>query len=321
MEALAPGRLSRLGLAMDTDTLLSTQQPLAEEFPAGGIVLSLITRDAASDGGFVAAETSSDGRGRAGVQSLDRAFAILEAMADAGGVIGLSQLATAADLPLATIHRLVRTLVDLGYVRQEPSRQYSLGPRLMRLADASTKRLGTLASPYMTKVVDALGESVNLAVLDGEEIVYVAQVQPSKNFMRMFTEVGRRALPHTTAVGKAILATEPQRDVLELLKRTGMARRTNHTITRPTEFLADLERIRDRGYALDDGEQELGVRCVAVVVPDAPRPMALSMSGPLTRMTDDVVAVAAPMLREAAAEIGAELSAPARIDPASEATA
>ena len=258
------------------------------------------------------AADSPDGRARGSVQSIDRAFSILEAMADAGGVIGLSQLAAASGLPLATIHRLVRTLVDLGYVRQEPSRQYSLGPRLMRLADSSTKRLGTLAHPYMTQVVEALGESVNLAVLDGEEIVYVAQVQPSSNFMRMFTEVGRRAKPHTTAVGKAILANEPDAEVLDLLKRSGMERRTERTLTSPKAFLADLAKVRERGYALDDGEQELGVRCVAVAVPDAPRAMALSMSGPLPRMSDDVVAKAAPILHRAAEQISAELGAPAR---------
>jgi IclR family acetate operon transcriptional repressor len=260
----------------------------------------------------VAADDSADGRSRGGVQSLDRAFAILEAMADAGGVIGLSQLAADSGLPLATIHRLVRTLVDLGYVRQEPSRQYSLGPRLMRLADSSTKRLGTLAQPYMHRLVESLGESVNLAVLEGEEIVYVAQVQPSQNFMRMFTEVGRRAKPHATAVGKAILATQHDQDVLDLLKRTGMPRRTEHTITEPDAFLDDLSRVRERGYALDDGEQEMGVRCVAVAVPGAPRAMALSMSGPLTRMSDDVVANAAPMLKAAAEQISAELAGPAR---------
>ena len=268
-----------------------------------------MTADSAPDSGA---------RARSGVQSLDRAFAILEIMADAGGVIGLSQLAAEAKLPLATIHRLVRTLVDLGYVRQEPSRQYSLGPRLMRLAESSTKLVGTIASPYMNIVVDKLGESVNLAVLDGDEIVYVAQVQPSNNFMRMFTEVGRRTMPHTTAVGKAILADRSERDVRALLQRTGMQRRTEHTITTPEEFLADLEQTRKRGYAVDDGEQEVGVRCVAVAVPGAPRPMALSMSGPLTRMTDDVVSHAAPMLHDAARQIGAELSAPSSLNGATE---
>ena len=259
----------------------------------------------------MAAETA-DGRARNGVQSIDRAFAILEAMADAGGVIGLSQLAADSGLPLATIHRLVRTLVDLGYVRQEPSRQYSLGPRLMRLAEGSTHRLSTLARPYLQQVVEALGESVNLAVLDGEEIVYVAQAQPSQNFMRMFTEVGKRAKPHTTAVGKAILATRPDAEVVDLLQHTGMAERTEHTITAPAAFLADLVRVRERGYALDDGEQELGVRCVAVVVPDAPRAMALSVSGPLPRMSDAVVARAVPLLHAAAAELSAELGGAAR---------
>jgi IclR family acetate operon transcriptional repressor len=246
-------------------------------------------------------------RGRGSVQSIDRAFAILEAMADAGGQLGLSQLSVALDLPPATVHRLVRTLVGLGYVRQEPSRQYSLGPRLMRLADASGKRVDALAQPYMVQVVDVLGESVNLAVLDGEQIVYVAQVQPSGNFLRMFTEVGRRADPHATGVGKAILAEQPDAVVLDLLERAGMPRRTPRTIVTPKAFLADLERVRRRGYALDDGEQELGVRCVAVAVPGAPRPMALSMSGPQPRMSDRVIAKAAPMLQRAAARIGAEL--------------
>jgi IclR family acetate operon transcriptional repressor len=259
----------------------------------------------------VAIEGSAEPRSTGGVQSLSRAFAILEAMADAGGEIGLSQLATNAQLPPATIHRLVRTLVSLGYVRQEPSRQYSLGPRLMRLVDTSTKRLATLAHPYMTDVVDALGESVNLAVLDGEEIVYVAQLQPSQNFMRMFTEVGRRVKPHGTAVGKAILATKPEDEVRKLLGRTGMPRRTEHTLTTPDELFADLARVRERGYALDEGEQELGVRSVALTVTSAPRPVALSISGPLTRMSDDVIERAVPILRQAAQKIGGELAAPA----------
>jgi IclR family acetate operon transcriptional repressor len=259
----------------------------------------------------MATDGSPEPRSSGGVQSLSRAFAILEAMADAGGEIGLSQLATNAQLPPATIHRLVRTLVSLGYVRQEPSRQYSLGPRLMRLVDTSTKRMATLAHPYMFDVVEELGESVNLAVLDGEEIVYVAQLQPSQNFMRMFTEVGRRVKPHATAVGKAILATKPEDEVRDLLGRTGMPRRTETTLTTPEELFADLARVRERGYALDDGEQELGVRCVALAVDGAPRPVALSMSGPLTRMSDDVIDRAVPILRQAADRIGGELAAPA----------
>lgn len=243
-----------------------------------------------------------------GVQSLGRAFAILEAMADSGGMASLSQLAERVRLPPPTIHRLLRSLVDLGYVRQEPNRQYSLGPRLLRLAGESTRRIGVWARPLLTEAVDRLGESVNLAVLDGDEIVYVAQVQPSTTLMRMFTEVGRRTLPHTTAVGKAILAGASDADVLALLERTGMPRRTEHTVTDPQEFLRRLAVARERGYATDDGEQEIGVRCVAVAVPGAPRPMAMSMSGPTTRMDDATVERAAVVLADTARRLGAELS-------------
>jgi IclR family acetate operon transcriptional repressor len=256
------------------------------------------------------AEVSDDpvARGSGGVQSLDRAFAILEAMADAGGVIGLSQLAEKADLPLATIHRLVRTLVNLGYVRQEDSRQYSLGAQLMRLSDTASKRVGVWTRPAMSTAVEKLGESVNLAVLDADEIVYVAQVQPSANFMRMFTEVGFRTAPHATAVGKAILADYPEEDVVAMLGRTGMQRHTDRTLVTPEAFLNELAEVRRRGYALDEGEQEIGVRCIGVAVPGTPQPMALSMSGPLARVNDELVERAHKVLSEAAAEIRTVLS-------------
>ncbi|SOC58067.1 transcriptional regulator, IclR family [Ornithinimicrobium cerasi] len=242
-----------------------------------------------------------------GVQSLARAFALLEGIADAGGTVALSQLAERVQLPPATIHRLLRSLVDLGYVGQERSRQYSLGPRLLRLAGESSKRIGVWARPHLSEAVAQLGESVNLAVLDGDEIVYVAQVQPSTTLMRMFTEVGRRTLPHSTAVGKAILAGSSDDEVLALLHRTGMPRRTEHTVTDPDEFLRRLALTRERGYATDDGEQEVGVRCVAVAVPGAPRPMAMSLSGPTTRMDDATVERAAVVLGDVAGRLGAEL--------------
>ncbi|RKT77123.1 IclR family transcriptional regulator [Terracoccus luteus] len=241
-----------------------------------------------------------------GVQSLDRAFAILETIADAGGVITLSQLASDTGLPLPTIHRLVRTLVDLGYVRQEPNRQYSLGPRLIRLGETTSRRLATWARPHLAEVVSTLGESVNLAMLDGDQIVYVGQVMPSQNSMRMFTEVGRRVDPHTTAVGKAILAGDDEDDVRALLRRTGMEGRTTHSLVTPDDFVAELRQTRERGYALDNEEQELGVRCVAVAVPGGSR-LAISMSGPLPRMGDDVVDHAVPPLRAAADAIADEL--------------
>ncbi len=242
-----------------------------------------------------------------GVQSIERAFGLLETMADHGGVMGLSQLAAQSGLPLPTIHRLLRTLVDLGYLRQDLDRQYILGPRLIRLGESASSTLAVWARPHLEHLVDELGESANLAMLDGDQIVYVAQAQSHRS-MRMFTEVGRRVLPHCTAVGKAIMAQMPERQVRDILGRTGMPRHTDNTITDPDEFYKSLVWSAEHGYATDEGEQELGVRCVAVVVPDVPTRLAISVSGPGTRMGEDVVERTVPLLQEAAAALARDLS-------------
>ena len=249
---------------------------------------------------------TASGEPARGVQSLERAFAVLEVMADAGGTVGLSRLAAESGLPLPTIHRLVRTLVDLGYVRQDASRRYVLGPRLIRLGETASRMLATWGRPYLHGLVEALGETANLAMLDGDEVVYVAQV-PSRHSMRMFTEVGRRVFPHCTAVGKALLAQTEPHEVRALLARTRMPAQTANTITDPGTFLDALVQVSEQGYALDEQEQELGVCCVAVAVPDAPSPIALSVSGPAPRMAKDVVERAVPLLTDAATRLSQDL--------------
>jgi IclR family acetate operon transcriptional repressor len=237
-----------------------------------------------------------------GVQSLERAFGLLEEMADAGGEIGLSELSGRSGLPLPTIHRLVRTLVACGYVRQQPNRRYALGPRLIRLGEGASRLLGTWARPHLARLVEETGETANMALLDGDEVVYVAQV-PSRHSVRMFTEVGRRVLPHATGVGKALLAHVPEEEVRALLARTGMPAATDRTLTRPEDFLAALGRVREAGYATDDNEQEVGVRCIAVLVPDAPTAAAVSISGPAGRVTDAATERFVPLLQEVAGEL------------------
>jgi IclR family acetate operon transcriptional repressor len=240
------------------------------------------------------------------VQSLGRAFGLLETIADHGGMMGLSQLATESGLPLPTIHRLARTLVELGYLHQESSRRYVLGPKLIRLGESSSKMLSLWARPHLAQLVDELGESANLAMLDGDQIVYVAQV-PSRHSMRMFTEVGRRVLPHCTAVGKALMAEMPIGDVREILQRTGTPKQTENTITDLDEFAKNLEWTASHGYAVDEGEQEVGVRCVAVAVPNVSSRLAISVSGPAERMTDGVIDRAVPLLNKAGAALSHDL--------------
>jgi IclR family acetate operon transcriptional repressor len=251
---------------------------------------------------------ASESRGSAGqsVQSVERAFTILETMADAGGVMGISQLSTTVGLPLPTIHRLTRTLVNLGYLHQDANRRYMLGPRLIRLGENSASVLTAFARPHLLGLVHDVGETANMARLDGDQIVYLAQV-PSKHSMRMFTETGKRVAVHCTGVGKAILSTLPEAQVRDMVVRAGMPAMTERTITDPDRLIEHLALIRERGYSLDDGEQEVGVRCVAVVVPDAPAPLALSISGPASRITEDVVERAAARLREVAVAVSEDL--------------
>jgi IclR family acetate operon transcriptional repressor len=157
---------------------------------------------------------AADPPNKSAVQSVERAFELLEIMASAGGTIALGELAARAELPQPTIHRLVRTLLAMGYVRQLPNRHYSLGPKLIRLGESAAQLIGAWSRQHLAELVERTGETANMAVLDSDMAVYVAQV-PSPHAMRMFTEVGRRVYPHCTGVGKALLMQLPNESVVD----------------------------------------------------------------------------------------------------------
>ena len=242
-----------------------------------------------------------------GVQSLHRALDVLEVLAARGGHLTIGEIATASELPLPTTHRLLRTLLGRGYVRQMPNRRYALGFRLVPLGAAAGSMVGFDTEVVLRELVDALGETANLAVLSGSHAEYVAQV-PSRHTMRTFTEVGRQVDLHSTGVGKALLGQLPDARVREIVRRAGLRRQTEHTLVTETDLLAELAVVRARGYALDEQEQEAGVRCVAV--PVGPEPMswmAVSVSGPVTRMSNELVERAVPLLQEAGRRLTSRL--------------
>jgi len=242
------------------------------------------------------------------VQSVDRVFQLLEHLADGGGARSLSELTRLTGLPMPTIHRLLRSLVHDGYVRQESSRRYALGPRMIRLGESASRMLGSWALPHLAKVVARYGETANMAMLEGDACVYIAQA-PSPNFVRMFTEVGRVVPLHSTGVGKALLSTLDDEEALTVLRRAGTPAITEHTLTRPAVLLDDLARVRKNGYAIDDGEQELGVRCVAVPLDGLPFTAAISVSGPSSRISLDDATRIASHLQDAAVDIVAAFDA------------
>jgi IclR family acetate operon transcriptional repressor len=236
-----------------------------------------------------------------GVQSVHRALDVLEALAAAGGTASLTDLAAACGLPVPTLHRLANTLAGRGYLRQGPGRRYSLGSRLVPLGTDAHALLGERALPVLRGLAELTGESANLAVLTQGRAEYVAQA-PGRHTMRTFTEVGNRVALHCTGVGKALLAAIAPAHAARLLGAGPLEARTAATLTDPVAVRAELELIRERGYALDEGEMEIGVRCVAVGMPGT-APMAVSVSGPAARMTDDRITPVVAALREATARL------------------
>jgi IclR family acetate operon transcriptional repressor len=223
------------------------------------------------------------GPAAAGVQSVERALDVLEALA-AGGSLGISEVAAGTRLPYGTAHRLLRTLVARCYVRQGPDRRYSLGSRPLTLGDGARRSTAAAAWPFLGRLVELSGETANLAVLEGDQAVYVAQVQ-SAHRLRMFAEVGRHVPVHSTAVGKVLLAGLPDATVHALLAHSGLARRTPRTLRTPAAVIAELATVRRVGWAVDDEEEETGVRCLAVPVrTDGLVVAAMSVSGPAARV-------------------------------------
>ena len=246
-----------------------------------------------------AAETRAAESG--GVQSVHRALDVLETLAAVGGTASLTDLAAACGLPVPTLHRIAGTLTDRGYLRQAPDRRYSLGSRLVPLGTDAHALLGERALPVLRALAELTGESANLAVLTQGRAEYVAQA-PGRHTMRTFTEVGNRVALHCTGVGKALLAAIPPGHAARLIGAGPLEARTAATITDPGSLRAEINAIRARGYALDEGEMEVGVRCVAVGMPGS-APMAVSVSGPAARMTDDRIAPVAEALRAAAEQL------------------
>ncbi|GAA4660573.1 IclR family transcriptional regulator [Gordonia humi] len=241
-----------------------------------------------------------------GVQSVERAFELMELIGRAGGECSLTELSAESPLPPPTIHRLLRTLVGIGYVRQLPNRRYALGPRLIRLGEVANRQLGAVAGPVLQALVDQLSETASLAVLDGDMAIYTGQV-PSAHLMRTNNEVGKRVGLHTSGVGKAVLAELDDARILKLVTQSGLPAPTSNSASTLSAVFANVERTRVDGYAIDDEELEIGVRCVAMAVPGAPTPMAIGISGPAARVNKDLIAKAVPALKKATGVISEAL--------------
>lgn len=236
-----------------------------------------------------------------GTNALLRAFTVLEVMADAARSLSYAELSAACGLPESTVRRVVATFAHNGYVLVENDDRLILGPRLIHLGATASLQLNRWAQPHLERLVRETGVTASIAVLDSDEVVYLGQVV-SGHTLGTFADVGRRVTPHSTAVGKALLSQLTDDRVRATLRRSGMPARTDRTITDLDAFMAQLAVVRRQRYAFDDGEQDVGVRCVAVPVLQAPRNLSMSLSAPESRMSITDALGFLPALERTAAE-------------------
>ncbi|BAL78032.1 IclR family transcriptional regulator [Bradyrhizobium cosmicum] len=242
-----------------------------------------------------------------GVQSVDRALSILETLAEDDEGYRLSDLAVRTGLSASTVHRLLATLESRRFVQFDRAEsKWHVGVRSFTVGASFARRrnFSAQAIPYLRKLRDLTRETANLAMVDDEFIIMLTRME-SREIMRSLTQVGGRVAMVTSGVGKAVLATYSDEDVGAVIRHHGMPRLTEKSIVRPSDLFKELERIRKQGYALDDEEACMGLRCIAAVVyNDCAEPLAaISVSGMSSRMTEDRLPEIGQIVREVAGEL------------------
>ena len=202
--------------------------------------------------------------------AVERAFGILEAVSERSSGMTNSEISRKLEIPKSTASYLLNTLTQLGYLhKEEETGKFRLGLKLMSLGRAVQvgEDLKEVALPVMRKLVERTGLTAHLAVLDHGEVVYLEKVD-APSFIQMNTWVGKRMQVNSTAVGKAIAANLEPYKVEAILKQYGLKKRTPKTITVAAKFWRELEKVKEKGYAVDDEENSMGARCVAAAIFD-----------------------------------------------------
>lgn len=227
------------------------------------------------------------------VQSVDRALTLLEVLSDHEEGLGITEISTKIELHKSTVHRLLGTLINKGYVKKVGSgNKYKLTMKLFELGRKTIEKVDVIkvSRPYLEELRDSIKEVVHLVVQDGADIVYVDKVE-SENTIRMHSSIGKRSPMYCTSVGKALMAHMEDDEIENIWSDSNIVAYTEHTIISFEDMKAEIEKIRNQGYSVDEQENEIGVRCVGAAILDhTGSPVAaISVSGPTNRITKEKV--------------------------------
>jgi len=262
------------------------------------------------------------GRDNGGIQALDRAFLILDVIADAGGEAKLTQIANIAGLNVSTCHHLISTLHNWGYVaRGANSRSYVLGSRILHLSAACLRQvdLPRRAQSFVDRLNDQTREAVQLAIMQDTNLVNVLH-REARHAVRVDAGLGGNSnAAHATATGKAILAWLPPTELDRIVADKGLTAFTPHTITDIERLKEDLRLTRRNGFAIDREEFQLGVICLGAAIRDHAGAVvgSISVSSPVFRATPEYIHQISVHLISATDELSTELGAPGAIPRAS----
>ena len=252
---------------------------------------------------------------KSGVQSVERIFQLIESLAAHPAGAGLQRLAQDTDLAKSTVHRLLASLVSLGYAAQDENGRYRLTLKMFELSSGIVNSMDIMdvAKVHLERLAQRTGEAVHLVIRDGQDIVYIYKTESGP--MRMSSRVGLRSPLYCTGVGKAILATLPADEVTNIWQHTTPQKLTTHTIVEFDALQAQLAEVRTNGYAIDDEENELGVRSGAVAIPGVGgrADSAFSISGLAPYMTPERIRRIATLAQDARTDIMADLGLAKRI--------
>lgn len=234
--------------------------------------------------------------------SVARALAVLEFLDTSQRGWNISELSRKLDVPKSTMHLILLTLERLGYVSREPgSRDYTLSVKVCELGRSLMRNvmLPDIALPHLEDLVRQVRLTAHLAILEHDQAIYVQKVD-CPGLIKFDTYVGKRTNLHCTAVGKVLLAHSPENKSQHILEREPFARYTRHTITSAVLLRKELIKVRQRGYAVDDEEEELEVRCIAVPVfrPTGEFVAALGVTGTVGQVRTDMIEGLATHMRE-----------------------
>lgn len=247
-----------------------------------------------------------------GIQVFERADLLLGMLATHATPVGLKTLASESGLNISTVHRILGALATLGMVEHQAGGFYRLGLRWLEYGNLVRERLQIrdVARPFIEHLHEQIGEPVNLAIRDGDDIIYLDRAAANAARVRVFYRVGSRAPLHLTSLGKLFLAEETAAQIEDYAKRTGLPGNTEYSLTRLTALTKTLTQVHQAGLAFDNEEAELGLRCVAAPVKDDQGILvaAISVSSPSDRFNEHE-ATWIPALKSCADQISRALGA------------